>query len=321
VRRREFIAGLGAAAWPLATRAQQRALPVVGFLDNTDESGTRNRVSAFRQGLRAADFVEGRNVAIELRWAGNELNRLPALADELVRRGVAAILTNNTTTPAARAATSTIPIVFVTGGDPVAGRLVTSVNRPSSNVTGVSFNSAPLNPKRFELLHELVPKSAVIAVLTDSNFGDVQERELDMTARTLGRQVLAVQAGNRNEIDRAFASIVQERADAVFVGTGAFFTARRRQIIALAARHALPASYHLRDFVEAGGLMSYGASDMDAYRRGGAYVGRLLKGAKPSDLPVELPTRYELVFNLATARALKLEISPKLLALTDEVIE
>jgi putative ABC transport system substrate-binding protein len=198
---------------------------------------------------------------------------------------------------------------------------VTSLSRPGGNVTGVSFTATPLNPKRLELLHELVPKPALIAVLMDANLLEVQLREMEAAARALGRQILIVKAGNEREIEAAFATIVQAGTGALFVGAGAFYNSRRRQIVALAGRHALPASYHLREFVVAGGLMSYGSSDTDAYRRGGLYVGRILKGAKPSDLPVELPTRYELVFNLATAKALKLDIPAKLLALADEVLE
>jgi ABC-type uncharacterized transport system substrate-binding protein len=322
MKRREFIMLLGgsATAWPLAARAQQPALPVVGWLDNTAAS-TTNRLAAFRQGLSAAGFVEGSNVSIEYRFAEDQLDRLPGLAADLVRKRVAAIVTNNTSTPAAKAATSTIPIVFVTGADPVETDLVASLNRPGGNVTGVSFTGAPLNPRRLQLLHEMVPKPAVIAALMDTNSGEGTIREVDTAARTLGRQILIVRAGNEREIDAAFSTIVQAGAGALFVGTGAFYNSRRRQIVALAARHALPASYHLREFVEAGGLMSYGASDADAFRRGGLYVGRILKGEKPGDLPVELPTKYELVFNRATAKALMLDIPAQLLALADEVIE
>jgi ABC-type uncharacterized transport system substrate-binding protein len=324
MKRRDIITLLGgaAAAWPLAVRAQQAQVPVVGWLDNTVAGALpNNRISAFRQGLSSAGFVEGRNVAIETRYAENQLDRLPALAADLIHRQVAAIVTNNTTFPAATAATSTIPIVFVTGGDPVAGGLVSRLNRPGKNVTGVSFNSAPLNPKRLELLHQLVPKTDIIAVLTDGNFDDAQSRDIQVAAGTLGRQILSVKAKNEHEIDSVFATIAQAGVGGLFVGTGALFNSRRRQIVALAARHALPASYHLRSFVEAGGLMSYGASDTDALRRVGLYVGRILKGEKPGDLPVELPTKYELVFNLATAKAFRVDIPPTLLALADEVIE
>jgi putative ABC transport system substrate-binding protein len=326
MQRREFITLLGGAAmaWPQAARAQQRtATPVIGYLDSKVGAAASYRVSAFRQGLNEAGFVEGRNVAIEFRWAEDQLDRLPALAADLVRRGVAVVVTNNASTPAAMAATSTIPIIFISGDDPVETGLVTSLNRPGGNVTGVSFTASPLNPKRLELLHELVPKPAVTALLWDPNATDSepQLRDVEGAARTLGRQILIVQARTESEIDAAFVMMGQAGAGALFVGTGGFYVSRRRQLVALASRHGLPASYSQREFVVAGGLMSYGASDTDASRRGGLYVGRILKGAKPGDLPVELPTRYELVFNLATAKALKIDIPAKLLALADEVIE
>jgi putative ABC transport system substrate-binding protein len=324
MKRREFITLVGgaAAAWPLAARAQQSTVPVVGWLDNTVASTLPSeRITAFRHGLSTAGFVEGRNIAIETRYAENHLDRLPVLAADLVSRRVAAIVTNNTTFLAATAATSTIPIVFVTGGDPVATGLVSRLDRPGKNVTGVSFNSAPLNPKRLELLHQLVPKTDIIAMLTDGNFDDAQSRDIQVAAGTLGRKILSVKAKNEHEIDSAFATIAQAGVGGLFVGTGALFNSRRRQIVALAARHALPASYPLRSFVEAGGLMSYGASDTDALRRVGLYVGRILKGEKPGDLPVELPTKYELIFNLATAKALGLDVPPTMLTLADEVIE
>jgi putative ABC transport system substrate-binding protein len=228
------------AAWPLTVRAQQPAMLVVGWLDNTAAS-TTNRLAAFRRGLSAAGFVEGRNMSIAYRFAEDQIDRLPALAADLVRKRVAAIVTNGTATDVAKAATSTIPIVFVTGGDPVEAGLVTSLNRPGGNVTGVSFTSAPLNPRRLEVLHELVPKPAVIAALIDANLGEAPIRELDAAAGKLGRQIVIVKAGNEREIDAAFAKFVQAGAGALFVGTGAFFNSRRQQIVALAARHALPA--------------------------------------------------------------------------------
>jgi putative ABC transport system substrate-binding protein len=325
MHRRSFLSLLGtsAAAWPLAARAQQAAVPVIGYLDSKVAAAASYQVEAFRRGLNQAGFVEGRNVAIEFRWAEGGLDRLPELAADLVRRGVTVIVANNASTPAAKAATSTIPIIFVSGDDPVAAGLVTSLNRPGGNVTGVSYTSSPLNQKRLELLHELVPKPAVIAVLLDptQRSYETQLRDMEAAARSLGRQILIVKAGTESEIDAAFATIVQAGAGALFVSSAAFYVSRRRQLVALVARHALPASYPGREDVVAGGLMSYGASDTDAYGRGALYVGRILKGAKPSDLPVELPTRYELVFNLATAKALKLDIPAKLLALADEVIE
>ena len=326
MRRREFITLLGGAsslAWPFGARAQQPAMPVIGYLNSQVEAASSYQVAAFRQGLSEAGFVESRNVAIEYRWAEGQLDRLPALAADLVRRGVTVIVANNTSTPTAKAATSTIPIVFVSGGDPVEDGLVTSLNRPGGNVTGVSYTSVPLNPKRLELLHELVPKPAVIAVLLDTNGPtlETQLRDIEAAARALGRQILIVKAGTESEIDAAFATIVQAGATALFVGTTAFYVSRRRQLVALAARRALPASNSNREYVVAGGLMSYGASDTDAYRRGGLYVGRILKGEKPGEMPVELPSKYELVINFATAKALGLALPHSLLSRADELIE
>jgi putative ABC transport system substrate-binding protein len=324
IRRREFITLLGGAAIaPVAAKAQQSAMPVIGYLDSKPAAPSSEQVAGFRQGLIEAGFAEGRNVAIEFKWAEDQRDRLPALAADLVRRRVAVIVANTPSTHAAMTATSTIPIVFVSAGDPVASGFVTSLNRPGGNVTGVSFTTGPLNAKRLEILHELVPKPAVIALLCDPNTGDWERqlRDLEAVAGALGRQVLVVKAGNESEIDAAFATMVQAGVGALFVGSGPFYNSRRRQLAVLAARYALPASSNVREFAEAGGLMSYGASDTDAYRRGGLYVGLILKGAKAGDLPVDLPTRYELVFNLTTAKALKLDIPAKLLATADEVIE
>jgi putative ABC transport system substrate-binding protein len=325
MRRREFTIGAGnaAAAWPVVARAQQRTVPVIGWLDSKAAAPAVAQVTAFRQGLAEAGFVEGRNVAIEFRWADDQLDRLPAMAADLVRRRVAVIVTTNASTPAAIAATSTIPIVFSSGADPVETGLVRSLNRPGGNVTGVSMLVDTLNPKRLELLHELVPKPSLIGLLwfTGARNLQAQLQEIRASAGALGRNVLIVQAEAESDFDAAFTQLVQAGAGALFVGTSAFFLNQRRRLIALAARHALPASFHFREFVENGGLMSYGANINDAQRRIGHYVGRILKGEKPGDLPVELPTRYELVFNLATAKALKLDIPAKLLALADEVIE
>jgi putative ABC transport system substrate-binding protein len=326
MRRRQFITLLGgaAAAWPGAARAQQPAMPVIGYLNSKAEAASAYQVSAFRRGLNEAGFVEGRNVAIEFRFAEDQLDRLPALAADLVGRRVAVIFTEAATTLAAMAATSAISIVFASGPDPVEAGFVTSLNRPSGNVTGVGMSTSPLNQKRLELLHELVPKPAVIAALMDTSSVVLPEaslRAVEDAARMLGREILVVKANTLAEIDAGFAAIVRAGAGALFVGAGPFYVSQRRLLVALAARHGLPASYQLREFVSVGGLMSYAGSDTDAYRRGGVYVGRILKGAKPADLPVDLPTRYELVFNLATAKALRLEIPPKLLALADEVIE
>ena len=325
IRRRDFLTLLGGAAvWPLAARAQQAAMPVVGYLDSTAAAASVNRVSAFRRGLSEAGFVEGRNLApIEFRWAENQIDRLPALATELVRRRVAVLVTNGNSTPAAKAATTTIPIVFITGGDPILSGLVTSLSRPGDNVTGVSFFTAPLNPKRLELLHELVPKSAVIGVLVDpsNRTAEPDAEAVRAGARALGRQILVIKANAESEFDSAFAAMVQEGVGGLFVVASPFFFLHRLELVALAARHALPASYGDREFTAVGGLMSYGSSDTDAYRRGATYVGRILKGAQPSDLPVELPASDEFILNLATARALKLDIPPNLLAIADEVIE
>jgi putative ABC transport system substrate-binding protein len=324
MKRRDFIGLLGgaAAAWPFAAQAQQ-AVPVIGFLDSTVAAARANRVAAFRQGLSETGFVEGRNVAIDFRWADNQLHRVPALTADLVRRQAAVIVANGPSVATAKAATSTIPIVFVTGGDPVEDGLVDSLHRPGGNVTGVSFTSDPLDPKRLGLLHELVPKPAVLGLLWDPNLPSsaARLRIVDAAARSLERQMVTVKAATEGEIDAAFTTIVQAGAGALFVGAGPFYNSQRRQLVALAAGHGLPAIYAQRDYATIGGLMSYGASDTDAYRRCGIYVGRILKGAKPGDLPVELPTKYDLVINLATARALKLEIPPSLRALATEVIE
>ena len=328
MRRREFITLVGGAvatAWPLAARAQQQSnVPVIGFLNTTTATDSVYRVSAFRDGLKEAGFVDGHNVAIDLRWAENKLDRMPALAAELVHRQAAVIVGQQAATRAAMAATSTIPIVFVVGGDPIASGLVTSLSRPGGNITGVSFASAPLQPKRLGLLHELVPPPATIAWLLDpsvSNF-ELEVRDVESAARELGRHLLRLDARSPREIDAAFATLVQSRAGALLIGTGVFFNTRRRQLAALTVRHGVPAIAALREFVVAGGLMSYGASDADAYRRAGShYVGRILKGAKPGDLPVEMPTKYELVVNVVVAKALGLDLPAKLLALADEVIE
>jgi putative ABC transport system substrate-binding protein len=325
MRRREFITLLGgaAAAWPVCAHAQRPAMPMIGYLDSTFAAARANRILGLRQGLNEAGFVDGRNLAIEFRWAEDQLERLPAMAADLVRRQAAVMVVSGPALAAAKAATSTIPIVFVTGGDPVEDGYVTSLNRPSGNVTGVTFYSGPLEPKRLELLHSLVPKSAVIAALIDTSISqsEANVRGVEAAGRALGRQILIVRAVSDREFEPSLATIVQAGAGALFVGSGPFFFNRYRQLVALAARHALPASYGWREPVEAGGLMSYGASTADAYRRAGLSVGRILRGAKPADLPVELPTKYELVINLRTARSLKLEIPPKLRALADEVIE
>jgi putative tryptophan/tyrosine transport system substrate-binding protein len=326
IGRREFITLLGGAtaAWPLAARAQQPAMPVIGFLNATTAVDSVYRVSAFRDGLKEAGFIDGHNVAIEFRWAENKLDRLPELVADLVRRHVAVIVGQQVTMPAARTATSTIPIVFVAGGDPIASGVVSSLNRPGANITGVSFGNAPLQPKRLELLHELVPPPATIAWLRDPKAPNVEieEQDVELAARQLGRNLLNLNAQSPPEIDAAFATIVQSRAGALLISAGPLFNNWRRQLAALAARHGVPAISSIREFVLAGGLMSYGASDTDAYRRAGShYVASILRGTKPGDLPVEMPSKYELVINVVAAKALGLDIPSKLLALTDEVLE
>jgi len=326
IRRRDFVILLGCgtvAAWPLAARAQRPSIPVIGFLDAATAADTLYRVSAFRDGLKEAGFIDGHNVAIELRWAENKLDRLPALVADLAQRQVAVIFGPNIAVRAAQAATSTIPIVFVSGGDPIATGLVSNLSRPGGNITGVSFASVPLQPKRLGLLHELVPPPATIAWLRDPRAPsfEVEEKEVPPAARELGRQLLALNAQSVGEIDAAFATIVQSRAGALLVGSGPLFNNRRRQLAALAARHGVPA-IGIREFVLAGGLMSYGASDTDAYRRAGShYVAPILRGTKPGDLPIEMPTKYELVISVLAAKALGLDVPAKVLALADEVIE
>jgi ABC-type uncharacterized transport system substrate-binding protein len=325
IERRKFLATLAGAAvaWPLAARAQRPSIPVIGFLATTAADSVY-RVSAFRDGLKEAGFIDGHNVAIEFRWAENKLDQLPALAADLAQRQVAVIVGPNITMPAARAATSTIPIVFISGGDPVESGLVTNLSRPGGNITGVTFGSGALQPKRLGLLHELVPPPATIAWLRDprSPTFETEEKEVPRAARELGRHLLVLKAQSVREIDAAFATIVQSRAGALLVGNSILFNNRRRQLAALAARHGVPAISPIREFVLAGGLMSYGASDTDAYRRAGShYVAPILRGTKPGDLPVEQPTKYELVISVVAAKALGLEIPDKLLALADEVIE
>jgi putative tryptophan/tyrosine transport system substrate-binding protein len=327
MKRREFITLLGgaAAAWPLAARAQQAAMPVIGFLSiRTADDVSSDLLDAFRQGLNEAGYVPGRSVTIEYRWAANEVDRIPALATELVRRPVSVIAAFGTVSAqAAKRASSTIPIVFLTADDPVAVGLVASLNRPGGNLTGVSFISAMLGAKRLELLRALVPKTDLIAVLVDPKNAESQNqsRGVQEAARALGQQVVLFNAGSASEIDAAFASLMQRGASAILVSGSPFFGSRRDQFVALCARHSLPALHSTREYTAAGGLISYGASISDAYRQTALYVVRILKGDRPSDLPVVQPTRFELVINLKTAKALGLEVPDKLLALADEVIE
>jgi putative tryptophan/tyrosine transport system substrate-binding protein len=326
VKRREFISLLGgAAAWPLAARAQQPAMPVVGFLRSGSFTNvTHDRfVTAFRQGLKETGFVEGQDCAIEYRWDDNQSDRLPTLVDDLLRRPVAVIVTDTPGALAAKAATTTVPIVFVTGGDPVRIGLVASLNRPGGNVTGVSFFSVELAAKQLGLLRELRPGAARIAVLVDPKFPTTERLVSDVraAASAMGQQIEVLHVSTDREIETAFTTLVQRGAGALFCGTGWFLLSQRERIVALAARHKIPAIYLLRDYVAAGGLMSYATSNTDAYRQAGIYAGRILKGEKPGDLPVMLPTKFELVINVKTAKALGLEIPDKLLALADEVIE
>jgi len=326
MKRRAFIRLLGgAAAWPLAARAQQpTAMPVIGFLSGASPQIIAQGVAAFLQGLVEIGYIEGRNIAVEYRWGADQLDRLPVLAAELVDRRVAALVSHSDLAIlAAKAATTTIPIVFLTGADPVRAGFVASLNRPGGNLTGTVFLNADLGPKRLGLLRELVPKATVIAVLVDQNFKDAasQLTGLRQAARSLGQEIVVLDARTASDIDTAFVTLVQQRADALLLLGGNFFNTRREQITALAARHAVPAIYFMREFAETGGLMSYGNSIAVSFHQAGIYTGRILKGEKPAVLPVVQPTRLELVINLRTAKALGMEIPPSVLALADEVIE
>jgi putative tryptophan/tyrosine transport system substrate-binding protein len=327
MRRREFITLLGgaAAAWPLAARAQQQALPVIGFLEVRSPETIAERLRAFRQGLKETGYVEGENVAIDYRWA-EQIDRLPELAADLVRRKVAVIATSAGfgTALAAKGATTTIPIVFSVSEDPVKFGLVKSLARPDGNLTGINLLGLELTAKRLELLREMLPAAVRVAVLVNpANAGNAQVtlREVEAAGRAMGLQIQIFNAATSREIDAVFATFARERPDAVFVGQDAFFNGRRLQLANWAARHSLPMTSGSRDICEVGGLMSYGTNIVDTYRQMAVYVGRILKGAKPADLPVEQSAKFELVINTQTARMFGLEIPPNLLARADEVIE
>jgi putative tryptophan/tyrosine transport system substrate-binding protein len=326
VRRREFITLLGGAtAWPLAARAQQAVMPVIGFLNNQGLAGRLYQVEAFRNGLSELGYSEGRNVTIEYRWAENQYDRLPALAMDLVRRGVTVIAATGgaAAAHAAKAATSNIPIVFTAGSDPVEAGLVASLNRPGGNVTGVSFLTDALGAKRIGLLREVMAQPGIIAVLMNPQGPDAerQSRELPSAAQAIGQSLQVVNASTGSEIDDAFSAISRAHAGALLVAADPFFNDQRERIVTLAAQLGLPAIYESRAFVASGGLMSYGASIADAYRQAGVYVGRILKGEKPAELPVLQAIKFEFVINLKTAKVLGIQFHPQLLAIADEVIE
>ena len=325
MKRREFITLLGGTAvlTPLAARAQQPVMPVIGFLRSTSLAGSTHLVTAFSEGLKETGFVEGKNVAIEFRSAENQADRLPALVAELIRRPVAVIVGDIPSALAAKATTATVPIIFATGADPVREGIVASLNRPGSNITGVVFFNAVLGAKRLQLLQQLVPKATTIGMLVNPNNPNTEAEKSDVqaAAQSMGRQLIIFEVSSDRDIDAAFATFVQRGANAVFVGSGAFLNSNRERVVALAARHELPAIYAQREATVAGGLMSYGASITDAYRQAGIYAGRILKGVKPTDLPVMRSTKFQFVINLKTAKTLGLEFHPQLLALADEVVE
>jgi putative tryptophan/tyrosine transport system substrate-binding protein len=326
VKRREFIAGLGgAAAWPVVGRAQQRAMPVIGFLNPASPDTRPEWIAAFRQGLAEAGYVEGRNVAIEHRWARDQNDRLPAMAADLVRRQVAVIVTLGApSVAAAKAATTTIPIVFSGSLDPIAVGFIASLARPGGNITGITTLGVELGPKRLELLHQLVPTATSIALLVDPNnpiSADVQSRDVLEAARKLGVQPHILHASNEADFESAFANLPRLRAGGLVISNSPIFVSRTEQLGALTLRHAIPSIFQFREFAAAGGLMSYGTDAADSLRLVGGYVGRILKGEKPADLPVQQTTKFELIINLSTANTLGLIVPETLLATADEVIQ
>ncbi len=327
MRRREFLGVLGSAsiAWPLAARAEQSAMPVIGFIRDGSADGSARFAAAFRKGLNETGYVEGQNVTVEYHWLEGQYDRLPALAADLVRRQVAVIVTPGTLpTVAAKAATSTIPIVFGIGDDPVKLGIVASLAHPGGNATGINFFSTELTAKRLRLLHDLVPKAVRLAVLLNPANPSVAEatlREVREAAPTMGMQIQVLNASTIGEIDAAFATFTRERPDALFVAGDALFVSQRAQVVALEARHKVPAAHSIREIAAAGGLMSYGADFADSFHQVGVYTGNVLKGAKPAELPVLQSTKFEFVINLQTARALGIEVPPGLLLIADEVIE
>ncbi len=325
MRRRDFITLLGgtAAAWPIAARAQQPAMPVIGFLRSSSRDDSTRLVVAFQQGLKLGGYVEGQNVAIEARWADNQVNRLPALAADLVARKVDVIVSNQGSVAAVMAANSTIPFVFVIGADPIKLGLVPSLSRPGGNVTGLTFLQDTLEAKRLEVLRELVPRTAVIGVLVNTKNPNLENssRDVQDAARAIGVQVHVVSVSGERDFESAFAILVEKQVGALLVTADALFTSLRDRLVALAGRHAIPTIYSDREYIADGGLLSYGPSQTDAYRQAGIYVSKILKGAKPADLPVEQSVKFELVVNLATAKALGIEMPLSLLMRVSEVIE
>jgi putative ABC transport system substrate-binding protein len=325
MKRRQLILALGGAAlWPLAARAQQPALPVIGFLNSASPDGYADRVRAFRQGLSDTGYVEGRNVAIEYRFANNEFDRLAAFAADLIQRKVAVISANGPSALVAKAQTTTIPIVFTSGDDPVRAGLVTSLNRPNGNLTGVVSQDVELGPKRLELLHELVPNAKVFAMLlnpANRARSDILTRDLQAAARTLGLELKILQASSERDVDAVFTKLAELQVGGLVIGNDSLFISRRERLGELSAHHKVPAIFQFREFAVAGGLMAYGGGAEDAYRLAGVYTGRVLKGEKPGDLPVQQSTKAELTINLKTARALGLTVPLSLLGRADEVIE